>query len=793
MAQETHRSGPFKQDNKRHKFGRHRSNRAINTTNKGRKEDIKHVTKRKDLIKRHERRNQMKQLRQNKRYDTIANKRGIGSQTDICPPIVVTILDMNTADDTKIKDSFFELIRNCDPNCIINCDKNDRNIHISFPKLKTRFEFILLDNQDLYSSLDAAKVTDILLLLHSPNDTTDDGNHPILDAIYSHILPTTVHLIHGLDGLSLKKKNDVKKVIQKFINNKFGDEKLRSVDTISEALQLIHFISNCKRKDNAFRLHRSQVLAERLDFSENSDDLQLGTLKIWGYVRNRALDVNSLVHIPGFGDYQMNVIEVLTDPNLFNRKNNKLISNMNIDDNNTNLEFVLRSDPTIQQTLDFENIVDPMEGEQTWPTPEELNAAQESQKSIKKVPKGTSDYQAVWILDNEDDNNSSNDNSESDEEDMIMEANNELDSVDENSEDEDKDDDMDTMSVTTTNEANYDQKIDITEEEAALKKFKDQRLNEMFPDEVDTPIDQPAKVRFARYRGLKSFRTSTWDFNENLPKDYSRICQFENFLRTKKRVFNADESGAQSGWFVCVHVINCPKTVYEMYGNNNKKPLILYSLLEHEHRMSTINLVIKKVSSFSESLKSKESFIFHLGCRRFRASPIFSAHTNGDKHKLERFMRSDVPVVATLYAPITFPPSSVLVYKQREDGSQQLVATGSLLSCNPNRVIVKRIVLSGHPFKINRKHAVVRYMFFNRDDIMWFKPIELRTKYGRKGHIREPLGTHGHMKCVFDRQLNSQDTVLMNLYKRVFPKWTYDSLDNVLQSTYNNNNEKMNQ
>ncbi|XP_064112530.1 pre-rRNA-processing protein TSR1 homolog isoform X2 [Macrobrachium nipponense] len=770
-----HRPSALKQQNKKHNVLGHRTKGALAKASKGRV-SVKVLSKKPSRkLSKEERRNQNKQLRKFKREQTVARKRSLGTSNN--PPFLVTLLPLSPNINPR---TVLTALTTCDPTATVSVSPQGIT-HISFPRFKQRYSFIVPPVNDLYAILDSLKVSDTVMLIWPGDEELGDAGELLLSCILAQGLPSVVHVLSSLEELSQKKRQRAKQNILKEIEIRFpGPVRIHSLERDQDAMLVLRQIGAQKQRPIFFRDNRVHIMAEKVEFVGEGSS---GILKVHGYVRGTPLSANSLVHIPGWGDYQMSRIDLTGDPHpLELGKGTKAV-----DECETHI--FEEADPDLQESLVSTNEVDPMEGEQTWPTEEELKEAENQMKGStrkKLVPKGTSAYQAAWILDEDDDGDNDEDKigdegscTEDEEEntkedymvpvDVASQDGNEYDN-----DDDDDDEEFETMTMTDAGDCNYDEKVDYKAEQDAFEKMQAVKDDMNFPDEIDTPMDTPARVRFQKFRGLQSFRTSTWDYNENLPVDYSRIFQFRNFTHTKKRILKEEKEGALPGWYVVVHIKDVPRHLYDSQVTI-QSPLVVFGLLPHEQKMSVVNLVIKShASGHYRAIKAKERLIFHLGFRRFANQPVFSEHTTGNKHKFARFFHPGTTVVATMFAPITFPPLSVLVFRERPDGAQDLVATGSLLSVDPKRMVIKRVVLSGHPFKVNRKTAVVRFMFFNREDVLWFKPVELRTKWGRRGHIKEPLGTHGHMKCHFDGKLKSQDTVLLNLYKRMFPKWTFD-------------------
>lgn len=486
-------------------------------------------------------------------------------------------------------------------------------------------------------------------------------------------------------------------------------------------------------------------------YNNTKDALQTSvSLVLKGFVRNQALSASQVLHIPELGDGRIRSIEILYKPP------NTSFEARGIDEMKCNEDISLIIAPQDKlHALDKEN-TDSLAQAGVLGAEKKAKKSQHTNSKLF-LPEGLADIQAAWLVDDE--------------------------ASDEGLSDWERDSDMvdgvEDEACKTDGQAH-----ERTEAQPSLHELEREQLQ--FPDEVDTPKDELARARFAKYRGLESFRSSPWDSQEDLPQDYSKIFAFDSYMRARKYAFEEmDETSAKPlenyaappGSFVRVIVDGIQASEYESFCDNlqkSKAPLVCWGLLQHECKMSLVHYSISKFGSYLEPIKNKDELLFFNGVRSFKACPVLSVDSpSADKYKMERFLPAGQPTMASMYAPIAFDPLPVIVLKE-EGSTTALVATGNCRGADPDRVILKRIVITGFPTKVHRNKATIRHMFYNPEDVKFYKPLELWTKYGRRGRIREPLGTHGLMKCAFDGVIQQRDTICASLFKRVFPKWPDD-------------------
>ncbi|KAJ7594449.1 ribosome biogenesis protein tsr1 [Mycena floridula] len=641
-------------------------------------------------------------------------------------------------------------------------------VKLKAERFKTSLQLINVPYSDFYAAMDACKVADYVVFVASPVQEVDKWGETLLRAVQAQGLPDVVTVIPADSSVAAKARTGILGSLLSFIQY-FVPTQTRVFDLHSNAdkLNLVRSLAEGKPTDVRWREDRSWLLGESSTWAE-------GILSVTGVVRGSSLSANRLVHIPNFGDFQIS--KIVSAP----------LPRTKAGQTAMDIEPIILAEPvpSSADSLVSTNDPDDMANEQTWPTEEEMQGVDSvmgppalpdahsgtTPKRVRRIPKGMSEYQASWIVDDEDEDDEDGIEDGEQKENHDSEPEEEMEDLP--MEQDDATDAGDTRSVMF-------QDLDQDEEEAQLKNWRNRKREEeddaAFPDELDTPQDIAARIRFQRFRGLRSFRTSPWDPFENLPRDYARIFQFEDYKRTERNVRRrADQElgVVEPGIRVTVHLTGVPAAA------GQQSPIALFALLQHEHKVSVLNFTVHRDTEYDGSVRSKDPLIICVGPRRLKVNPVYSQHTRGggkgvnNVHKFERYLRHGVTSVATIYGPVVFGKQPCVLLRETSDSqAPQLVATGTFLDPDTTRVIAKRIVLTGHPFKVHKKTATVRYMFFNREDIQYFKPIQLTTKHGRVGHIRESLGTHGYFKAHFDGPISQMDTVCMTLYKRVYPKW----------------------
>jgi len=183
-------------------------------------------------------------------------------------------------------------------------------------------------------------------------------------------------------------------------------------------------------------------------------------------------------------------------------------------------------------------------------------------------------------------------------------------------------------------------------------------------------------------------------------------------------------------------------------------------------------------------LDSKRNYTIHTGFRKYQTNIMFShIYRNCDKFRFAKSIREQGKwYMASFYGQVYFPPNNVLIFTDKENENDEILENknnndkilclvGSQLMPDLFKVILKRIIFTGYPFKTKKKRAVIRHMFFNPEDVQYFEKNEIYTKAGLKGKIKGSMGTHGLYKAIFNNFIRQSDTICMNLYRRVFPKF----------------------
>jgi pre-rRNA-processing protein TSR1 len=171
--------------------------------------------------------------------------------------------------------------------------------------------------------------------------------------------------------------------------------------------------------------------------------------------------------------------------------------------------------------------------------------------------------------------------------------------------------------------------------------------------------------------------------------------------------------GVAPGTRVSVHLRGVPLKFQEIQS----RPLAMFSLLRHEHKRTACNYSILVSSEHEAPIRSKTEMIVQCGPRRMVINPLFSqaGNTPNNVHKFDRYLHPGHSAIASFIGPLTWGNVPLLYFERTttqtdpEDltatptTSLRLIGTGTSLPPSTNRIIAKRVILTGHPYKINKR------------------------------------------------------------------------------------------
>jgi ribosome biogenesis protein BMS1 len=239
--------------------------------------------------------------------------------------------------------------------------------------------------------------------------------------------------------------------------------------------------------------------------------------------------------------------------------------------------------------------------------------------------------------------------------------------------------------------------------------------------------------------------------------------------------------GHKAGSYVRIVLENVP---YEFSANfNSRFPILIGGLTPTEERFGFVQIRIKRHRWHKKILKTNDPLIFSLGWRRFQTTPIYSISDSRTRNRMLKYTPEHMHCFGTFYGPLVAPNTGFVCVNSLSNKTPgfRISATGVVLNVDESTEIVKKLKLTGHPYKIFKNTAFIKDMFRSSLEIAKFEGASIRTVSGVRGQIKRALSKpEGNYRATFEDKILMSDIVFLRAWYPIKPRRFYNTVTNLL-------------
>lgn len=318
-------------------------------------------------------------------------------------------------------------------------------------------------------------------------------------------------------------------------------------------------------------------------------------------------------------------------------------------------------------------------------------------------------------------------------------------------------------------------------------------------DDEDAPKSKPKDSTLSRAEALAKKKeilkrkfdeqyddpeSSKLDFYEEKKDEMARQLELN---RAEFEGIDADAralvEGFRPGQYVRIELRDVP---CEMMTNFDPTyPIVVGGLLPAEERFGYVQVRIKRHRWYNRTLKTNDPLIFSLGWRRFQTIPIYSLDDHSIRMRMLKYTPEHMHCYATFYGPVTLPNTGFCAFNSLSADTPgfRVTATGVVLDIDRSVKIVKKIKLTGVPYKIFKNTTFVKDMFSSALEVAKFEGANVRTVSGIRGQVKKALPKpDGAFRATFEDKVLKSDIIFLRAWYSIQPRKLYNPVTSLLLS-----------